>query len=554
MRTRIVRAVIVLCAGVLQASSQEKMEPPVRDITPVDSVATAVEETLPAIDLPEFQITGNERADLPDFAKSTAQADRGLAPVDDNTAGRREPAEYRSAGMKQELGFDAVPRGLNGRLTVGDGSFTTPFFDGWFGRATGDLDLLLKAGYTSSEGHLAHADHRNGHAGLSLGWTLPESAGILAGARMDAGLGMRGDGYRLYGSPVPDRSRTVNRFRADVAVQSALEDLFAYTAAVRFHGVTLTDNFRSRQTSLGWDFSAERQAGPVQWGADAALWFDFTSMPSAASQPYFLHTSVDGTYPLGGGVTARAGLGLFLFRGTDDQRRVRVAPALGLSWFPVEGVTVFGRFEPSVERRTIGTLLEQNPYIINDVTIRHEERPVYLTGGGEADLARGLKARMAMEYIRVRNFPLYVGGAGVWRPDYDGVTRIVTLRWDLQAEIAGGHTLSSSLTFQGARNSVTGTTPTYFPSVLITGMYQYRFPFGLTAGGSVKVVSRQSTDPGNTQTVPAFTLVDLTAAYTVLPGLSVDAAVQNLLNPSYRWWEGYRAQPRGVAVSLSHSW
>jgi hypothetical protein len=556
MSTRIMTGIILLWAGLLQASSQEKIQPPDRATTPVDSVSTEGDEKLPAIDLPEYQITGNERVDLPQFTKPAVHDDRGLAPVDDATPGLRDPAEFQPAGVKQELGFDAVPRGLNGRLTVGYGSFATPFFEGWFGRTAGDLDLLLKAGYTSSEGHVANTDHRNGRAGLSLGWTLPGPAGMFAGARMDARVGMRGDGYRLFGSSRPNQARTVNRFRADVSIQSALQDLFEYTATARLHGVTLTDRFRSRQTSLGWDIAAERQTGMLAMSADAAVWFDFTSAPSAGSEPYFVHGSLDGTYPLGGGVTARAGLGLYLFRGTDDQRKVRVAPLLGLSWFPAEGVTVFGRFEPSVERRTFGTLLEQNPYIINDVTIRHEERPIYLTGGAEVDIATGVKARMAMEYLRVRSFPLYVDEAleGLWRPEYGGVTRIVTLRWDLEAEIGGGHTVSSSLTFQGARNSLTSTTPTYFPSVLISGMYQYRFPFGLSAGGSVRVVGRQSTDLRNTRTVPAFTLVDLTAAYVIIPGLSVNATVQNLLNPSYSWWEGYRAQPRGVAVSLSHSW
>jgi outer membrane receptor protein involved in Fe transport len=200
--------------------------------------------------------------------------------------------------------------------------------------------------------------------------------------------------------------------------------------------------------------------------------------------------------------------------------------------------------------------VDQNPYVANDLVIRHEERPVFLTGGTEVKFEGEMQARLALEYMRVRSYPLYLDGAGegIWRPEYGGLTRIVALRFDLQAELESGHALSSSLVLQGARNTFTGMTPTYFPAVTIGGTYRYRFPFGLTAGAEVKVVARQTTDAAAARTIPAFTLVDLTATYTIVRDLTVNGTLQNLLNPSYSWWEGYRAQPRGVAVSLSHSW
>ena len=538
--------------------AQEKLEPPQREGTSVDSVSSPTEEKLPQIDLPEFQITGKERIDLPEFSKSAAEDDRGLGTLlDERGPGQREMPEFGFGGrVKDQIGFDSVSRGLNGRLTAGYGSFNTPFFDGWFGQTGSSVDFLLKAGYKSSKGHIANADHRNGYSEISCGWDVPGNADILAGARLDALVGMHGDGYRLYGSAVPERKRTINRFRTDVALQSSIEDLFDYSGGVRLQGVTMTDSIHSREASLGFDLSAERQEGKVRLIGDAAFWSDFYNAPSVVSNPYLFRVGTRGIYRVSDRIDLAGGLALSFFRGSDNDGKTRLLPTLGVSWYPVERITVFARFESSVERRTLGTLAEQNPYIVNDVVIRHEERPVYLTGGGEVEINRGTRARLSVDYTLTRSFPLYSDDAdsGLWRPDYEGLTRILAARFEVQAEFDGSHTISSSLVLQGARNSVTETSPAYFPSVTLSGIYQYRFPFGLTTGGIVNVVGQQSVDRENTRTMPAFALVDLTASYTVTSGLTLTGTLRNLFNSSYSWWEGYLAQPRGVVVSLSHDW
>jgi hypothetical protein len=557
MTTRSVLLLLFVLSAVT-VRGQEKIAPPPRESVPVDSASVKESEPLPAIDLPEYQITGDARIDLPEFGKSPAPDDGGLDPLlGDAGAATRDPAEFQTGSPKVQQDFDSMQSGLNGRLTAGYGSFNTPFFDGWFGRAAGDTRVLLKAGYLSSDGHVAHAGHRNGSAELSAGWTVPGTSGVVPGADVDAKFGMKGDSYNLYGSQTPDRRRTVNRFRGDLTLGSATGAPFRYAGGAHLHGVTMNDSLRSRSTSLGFDLTGGAEAGSVRLKGTAEFWADFLDAPGAVTNPLFFHAGVGATVPVTGSIDINGGLGIYALRSSDDFSRFRVAPALGVSWFAADGLTLFARFDPGVERRTLGTLVETNPYLRDGSIIRHEERPVFLTGGAEVDLAARIRGRVALEYVRARNAVLFLDEfpeEGTWYAAYGGITRTVALRCDVRAEIDSRQTLSTSFVFQGARNSATDASPTYLPTVIIGGTYTYRFPFGLNAGTVATVVGKQTTDRWAVETLPAFVLVDVNLSYVITGALTVQGSLQNLFNPSCRWWKGYRAPSRGAAVSLSHSW
>lgn len=542
-------------AAVQPAGAQEKLQPPARDALAPDTSAVR-EEPLPRIDLPEFQITGKERIALPEFSKDAAEEGSGLDPLlGPRGPGTRDaPVIDFGGGVKEGLGADTVPEGLSGRVTAGYGSFDTPWFEGWFGSATGATDFLMKAGYVSSGGHRPHAGFRKGHGEFRVGWSLPDDASFLPGSRLDAAVGLHGDGYRLYGSRVPDRRRTVTRFRTDLSLQSAVPDFFGYTAAVHVQAVGVTDSIRARSTSVGLDLSAERELGDVMLRGTAGFWIDAYETPSSPADPVLAHLGAAARVRLREDLDAEAGIALHRFRGSDGEGRTRLAPRLGVSWYPASGLTLFARFESSVLRNGLGGLVERNPYIVSDPRIRHEERPVVLSAGAEVDMAGEVRATAVLEYTRARSLPLFLDGerGGVWTPEYAGVTRTLGLRSVVRAGFGDGHTASVSLVFQGARNSFLDAAPPYVPSAAVAATYGYRFPFGLTAGGSLQVVGERPAGDG--RVVPGFALLDLTTSITVAGGLTLTGTVTNLLNPSCAWWEGYGAPPRGVGVSLSHSW
>jgi hypothetical protein len=132
--------------------------------------------------------TGKERIALPEFSKDPAEEGSGLDPLlGPRGPGTRDaPVIDFGGGVKEGLGADTVPEGLSGRASVGYGSFDTPWFEGWFGRTSGAMDFLMKAGYASSGGHRPHAGFRKGHGEFRAGWSLPDDASFLPGARLEA--------------------------------------------------------------------------------------------------------------------------------------------------------------------------------------------------------------------------------------------------------------------------------------------------------------------------------------------------------------------------------
>jgi len=544
---------------VTQVFAQDKPEPPKREVAmPEDTVSPAAAEKLPQIDLPEYDITGTERIDLPEFSKTPIEEQRLH---DQSLRGsrmeKREPGRAELGGsIKNPAGFGGTMEGFSGKIIAGYSSYVTPFLDGWLGRSFRRSDFLAKAGYRSTDGHVANADSRNGYASFSGGTYLPEDFGFLSGSSARAALAYQGDQYRLYGSSMPTQLRTIDRWLVDLSLNSKLDDVFAFTSALRVRSTVLFDVNRNAESSLGLEFSATRAFDMFELKGDLAAWRSIYGASSARFDPYFTHLGLSVRYDIIDRVSLVGGLAAYVVRGSDTRSIGRVYPRLGVSWYAKGWLTLFAKFEPYIQRNTLSEYLDQSPYLANDVRIRPIEHPINFSLGTEMDLASSVKTKFTFNYRQSRNYPLYVDTAmaRVWTVEYMGRTRVLSFEGEMYSDLTPADHLGASLLLRSSRNSETGTTVPYLPSALLSGLYQHRFPFGLTLGTSLKLVGRQYADLNRSRPLRSFLLMGFTAEYVIIPRLTGVFTLNNILNQNQVWWENYPAQPRVVSLALGYTW
>lgn len=563
MRVRVSRRIVSICviflctAPVMQ--SQEKPEPPRRQGgVPLDSTISNPDQKLPQIDLPEFLITGNESINLPEFSKTTLDENRLYdASARKPGPGAREASSTQlGIATKEQVRLRGSDEGLAGKIIAGYGSFTTPFFDGWFGKSFSNSDFLLKGGYRSSYGHVANADYRNGYSTVSAGVNLPEDASFLGGSRVQGSIGFQGESYRLYGSANPFPQRTQNRFTSGLTLNGSMVEPFSYVANVHFRNLLAKDSLRSRQTVVAGEFTGSGDIGRLTLKGDLSLWGDFYDAPSDPGNPHYSSLSIGGRYRFDAPFEVTGGGIMSVFRGSDTKSLVRVYPRLGVSWFASSAVTLFASFEPYVQRNGLAQMLDANPYLFNDVRIRHQEVFNNFSIGAESEFTRKIKSRISFTYKRVNNFPIFFDPTGekVWAVEYFGTTRILSFQGDLFADLTDADYIAGSLLLRSSKNSGTDKTVPYLPSAQLTGTYQHRFPFGLLLGASVKLVGQQYVDAGNLQSLSAFTLVDVHGEFTIVRGLSIIGTLTNAFNTPFVWWEGYAGQNRFASLALGYAW
>jgi hypothetical protein len=545
---------LLLVAGVLPSNGQEKREPPRREVTAGRDTSARTPAGLPNIDLPEYDITGDEVIDLPGFAKPSAEGGTVIDPLAGRGTGSRESVADAGIGkMRNQPGTDD---GMRGRAAASYGSFVTPSLQASFGTRFDGFDALLKGAYRSSEGYEPNRDFREASASLSVG-TESSAGEFPAGVdRFRATLAMEGDGYRLFGSRVPDRTRTVERMHGELTFTGATELFSSFEGGLRLGGTTVEDSLESRETELGLSAGAKADLGSLSVEGDAGFWVDFYRPPSGGSNPLLLTLHPTVRKMLSDGLELSAGLRFHLVRGSDTPALGRLWPEVGLSWYATDRLRLFAAFDPTVERMNLGTLVRSNPYLRNDEVIRHTEYPVAVRAGVEYTPSRSWTMSAAAVYREARNLPVPLdpGSEGMWSFAYEGTTRITGFEGEIFAQITADDQLAATVELRSLEHSSTGKAPPYYPAVTAGLSYSKRFAFGLSAGTRLQAVGTQYIDAANTATLPSYLLWSLEAEYRILPPLGVTFGLTNILNARAERFKGYETRPRAVALGLTCSW
>jgi hypothetical protein len=548
--------IAIVCLGTV-ADGQGKKEPTRRQIPIVSEPSDSSSLALPKIDLPEFIITGNEVVDFKEFSK--AGVDLTLSPEAEASRGglTRDPANTElGATWKERAAFLPPAAGLNGRFSACYGSFNTPSFEGWFGTHSPRANVLLRAGFVSSDGYVPNADYRRGFSMIHGGWQIPETFPLMPGVVMDGNLGITGRSYRFYGSKTPLRERTVGTFDLGLGLASSIFDGFNQSSAVALQATSVDDSADAKERELSADFHVRGSVEEIDVRGSFGIAWNFYSAPSARNDPYVVQGQFSGRHQIAGGVELSGGVSLYAFRGSDTRTAARIYPSLGISWYAASAVRLFASLEPTIEHARLSDLMEDNPYLRSDVRIHPTDHTLRFSIGAEGDLASGIRSRLAFTYDRMNDYPLYSdpGLTGTWNIEYAGKTTFITLDGSLYADISEDDQAGLNVTVRSTRNSETNAPVPYVSRVSVSGQYSHRFPIDVTVRSSLQMLGSSPADLSNSRSVPAYAVLSMGAEYSVAYQLEILMSLENILNSEQRRFEGYPGSRRSVGIGLRYSW
>jgi hypothetical protein len=539
------------------ADAQGKKEPGHRQLPVGAETQDSSASALPAIDLPEFVITGNEVFDFKELAKAGVDPDLLPEASADREAPVRESAASRTGmAWKERAGFAPPVPGLNGRFSAGYGSYNTPSFEGWLGTHSPRAHILMRGGFVSSDGPVPDADCRRGFGTVSGGWQVPESSPLLPGSMMEGNLGIAGRSYRFYGSRTPDRERTVGTFDAGLAVASTVFDGVDQNTAIALRSTSVDDSADAYEREFTADVHMRGGIEEIDVRGNIGVSWNFLSAPSVRYDPYVLQGQFSGRHHISPKVELRGGVSLYLFRGSDTRTSGRIYPSLGVSWSVLPDVRVFARVDPAIERHRLSDLLEENPYLKTGAAIRPTDHALRFSVGAEGTLASGVTSRVTLTYDQMRDYPLFSDPSlsGSWDLAYGGNTTFMSFEGSLYADLSAHDQAGLTLTARSTENSETLSPVPYVPRLSLSGQYSHRFPFDVTVRSDLQVQGASPADVANTRSISGYAVLSVGADYVVADRLRLLMDVEDILDSEQTSFEGYSGPRRSVRIGLQYSW
>ncbi|MCC6399021.1 MAG: hypothetical protein IT282_18550 [Bacteroidetes bacterium] len=558
----------VLCWTAPGTVGQTKPEPPrhrpvmlPRDTSRAPEVSTPNDSAnntrtrFPTFDVPEYTITGEETSGLSRMPRPLHSDFPAGGALRSAGPGMRTPVLALDDTRRPTGLYDADRIGGGARL--GYGSFQSPSLDLWLSYGADQTDFLLNSGFTSSRGHVPHAQSQRAFNTLSGGF------GLL-GTRVRATLGLNGDGYRLYGSDRPDRWRTVTDIRGDVEIGTVHLGGGGLSSGMHMRSTVLEDTLKSSEVQLGFDASYRVTLGRVRLIADAVLSTSSYTSTMDVLSPHLYTMGIRARFPVQPMLDMEAGVRAGVRRGTDMGALGFVDPLFGVYWRGWTDATAYVRFEPSVEKASLLSMSTESPYVTVAPHLRPRHYRTNLVAGVTFRPAATMRCTVEWFTLRGDDVPVFVDrdSAGIWTPVYGGVVRSTGVTASIAADLSQEDVLHATLTLRNARWSGTGSTDPllagdavpYVPGLEIDAFALHRFPFGLSIAPSLRLVGSRAVDPRNSRSLTSYLDIGLRAEYIVLPSFTIALTFENLFGTKRTYWDRYPGVPATAALSAAYSW
>lgn len=561
-------AAAMLCVYTPGGRGQTKPEPPShRPVTlprdtaraPVSSAASdSTNETrsrFPTFEVPEYTITGDETNALSKMPRPLQSDFPAGGALRSAGPGMRSPVLALN-DTRRPTGLYGADR-IGGGVRLGYGSFQSPALDLWLSYGADQTDFLLSSGFTSSRGHVPHAQSQKAFNTLSGGF------GVL-GTRVRATLGLNGDGYRLYGSNWPDRWRTVTGIQGDVEIGTIRIGNGGLHSGMHMRSTVLEDTLKSSEVQLGFDASYQVTLGGVRLIADAVLSTSSYTSAMDVLSPHLYTMGIRARFPVQPMLDIEAGVRGGVRRGTDMGAIGFVDPLFGVYWRGWTDVTAYLRFEPTVEKASLLSMSAESPYVTISPHLRPRHHRTNLVAGVAFRPAPTMRCTVEWFTLRGDDVPVFVDrdSAGIWTPVYGGVVHSTGVTASIAADLSQDDVLHATLTLRNARWSGTGSADPllagdavpYLPGLEIDAFALHRFPFGLSLAPSLRLVGSRAVDPRNSRSLTSYLDIGFRGEYIVLQSFTIALTFENLFGTKRTYWDRYPGVPATAALSAAYSW
>jgi hypothetical protein len=500
------------------AQEEQKREPTARVLelpaTLRDSIAEKEKARLPKIDLPEYTITGRAVIDLPTVEKQSPPDDSqstALAMLMNAPLVRTRKTVESSVGSKPEMqGIN--PSKYEGKMFASLGTFFTSHAGIWFGQDLASFDYSANGEYYRTKGFAPFTDRSGGRVGAGAGTTLSSYNPWVDQAKVRGSVSYRTDTYNWYGTRTP----TMSRNRTDLVLRVGLSNwtgmflpyegdlglesfqvIDSSTSVVETQ-VTLTGASRLSVSSFPLNVRFDGRFGSLADGfrSSAVTWVDL----QAGTQHYAWNS-----------VGIRGSLHAYVGAGMDRQSMFRVYPHVTFDYRMDSRNVLIASYEPAVRAASFSSEVFANRYLSGMSKLRHTDDQQDATLALESSWSEETRTRFAVHIQSMLDYPLYADSLsqGIWQLAYGGRTTIASFSAGIFAKFAANDYFSGTLTANTSRNSLTGSTVPYLPTIELSASYSRQIASQWTGIARLTLIHQRSDNVVRISTMPSILLVAL---------------------------------------------
>ncbi|MBI1806689.1 MAG: hypothetical protein HYR76_06515 [Ignavibacteria bacterium] len=504
---------------------------------------------LPRLEIPEITIVGKKAITLP-FARKGEIYDVNIyeAPQPDTSLLESRPAIPLPLGSLPRYEEPLIPWHISSEGSLG--SFTTGHLRGFVdyqGRAWG---FYGNGGFSTTQGHTENAHGNASDVNVNAHRIVSTDNEILKTFRVSLGTRFMHDSYGMFGI----LGAKVDRGRSNINLDARLNSINRNTNAIDISFVTriwsVTD---SRGTSVDSQItvvspqltsSFASTQGDVRFKTRLSYSSSSLTYQGSAESPSLMDFSFGVAWRIARRWLLDFGGQYSHGSNSDGASNSLVAPSAVLRWELDNDRVASFWFQPSMHLVPYDEYVQQNPYLIREITLRSERTPINL--GGSLWYNSGVfSLELRGSFFKTSDRAITIADSNTLRLEY-----VDANQFNVQADGTLRPTDDTRLKFSGKiqpafEDGSTRQLP-MIPIVQLAGRGEIDLHVPCTLWSSVEYWSKQNIDLAGSKILADRVLIGVGASTHAIPRTMLSLEISNLFNTAYEWWSGYVAPGRVV--------
>ncbi len=494
---------------------------------------------MPRLEIPEITIVGKKPITLP-FARKGEIFDVSVyeAPTSDSSLLEDRPAIALPIGALPRYDEPLVPWHISAEGFVGN--FTS-------GGARGLIDyngpgwgVYGDGGFTTTQGHVENSSGRSIYGEGNVHTLLGVTDNPL---KISGSLRLSHESYGMFGLT----DTTTNRRRNNVKLGGELS--------------TVSNQWNALDLRFGaniWSLSDSRSGSDVEASSvspevEASYWTSAGSVKFETGL-YYISSSLDykssvqspslvkvsaGARWQADEFQLRAGAKYDGGTGSNGESRSIIAPYGEAEWDIDRDRRINFWISPEMSLETFSDYTTRNPYLISEIAIQPERKPVNF--GGTFWYNNGpVSLEVHGSFAKTTNTGVFIADTGRISVKYVDASK-ASVRANATLRLESGIILSLFGHLQPAYEDGTTTQLPMVPLAQLGARGELSFNTPFTAWSSVEYWSKQNIDLAGTRTIGDHLILSGGASTHIIPKVVISAELTNLLNTSYDWWDAFPA-------------